>query len=266
MVLQIVRKLNQENKMSQSKLDQVTDAETIDSDWKSLCNIGGVAALLWIVYSIIAMIILIILGGLPSTADECFAVLQDNRIVGLLRLDLLTVIVMPLYYLLFFGIYVALRRTNGAYAALATALAFVGVTLFLATPSVFSMTYLSDQYAVATTDIQRSQLLAAGEAIIASDMWHGTGAIMGGILLQSAAVLISVVMLRGKIFSKVTAYVGILTHGLDLAHIIIGFFFPGVGVILMAIAGPLYLIWFPLVGRRLFQLGQGKPDGTVYNR
>jgi hypothetical protein len=27
MVLQIVRKLNQENKMSQSKLDQVTDAE-----------------------------------------------------------------------------------------------------------------------------------------------------------------------------------------------------------------------------------------------
>jgi len=63
-------------------------------------------------------------------------------------------------------------------------------------------------------------------------------------------------MLQSKVFSKVIAYVGILTHGLDLAHILIGFFAPGVGVILMAIAGPLYLIWFPLVGRRLFQLGQ----------
>jgi len=183
--------------------------------------------------------------------------LQNSRVVGLLRLDLLTVIVMPLYYLLFTGIYVALRRTNGAYTALATALAFIGVTLFLATPSVFSMVYLSDQYVAATTEAQKSLFLAAGEAIIASDMWHSTGAIMGGILLQSAGVLISVVMLQSKVFSKVTAYVGILTHGLDLAHILIGFFVPGVGVILMAIAGPLYLIWFPLVGRRLFQLGQG---------
>ena len=79
---------------------------------------------------------------------------------------------------------------------------------------------------------------------------------MGGILLQSAGVFISVVMLQSKVFSRLTAYVGILTHGLDLAHILIGLFVPGVGVILMAVAGPLYLWWFPLVGRRLYQLGR----------
>ena len=230
--------------------------ETGESAWKGLCKIGGVAALILIVYSIVTMIVLIILGGQPSTAEETFTLLQNNRVVGLLRLDLLTIIVMPLYYLLFTGIYVALRRTNGAYAALATALAFIGVTLFLATPSVFSMTYLSDQYAAAATDAQKSLFLAAGETIIASDMWHSTGAIMGGILLQSAGVFISVVMLQSKVFSRLTAYVGILTHGLDLAHILIGLFVPGVGVILMAVAGPLYLWWFPLVGRRLYQLGR----------
>ena len=82
-------------------------------------------------------------------------------------------------------------------------------------------------------------------------MWHGTGPIMGGILLQGAGVLISVVMLQGKAFDKVTAYVGILTHGLDLVHLLIGLFLPEVSVILMAIAGPLYLIWFPLIGRDL---------------
>ena len=231
-------------------------SEPGESAWKGLCKIGGVAALILVVYSIVTMVVLIVLGGQPSTAEQTFTVIQDNRLVGLLRLDLLTVIVMPLYYLLYTGIYVALRRTNGAYAVLATALAFTGVTLFLATPSVFSMVYLSDQYAVASTEAQKALFLAAGEATIASDMWHGTGAIVGGILLQSAGVLISIVMLQSKVFSRVTAYVGILTHGLDLAHILIGLFVPAVGVILMAVAGPLYLLWFPLVGRRLYQFGR----------
>lgn len=116
-------------------------------------------------------------------------------------------------------------------------------------PSAFSTISLSDQYAVATTDACRSQLLAAGKAIIASDMWHSTGARIGGIFLESAAVLISFVMLRSKICGKATAYVGILTHGLDLAHIIIGIFLPRARVILMAIAGPFCLLWLPLVGR-----------------
>jgi hypothetical protein len=191
--------------------------------------------------------------------------LQNNRIVGLLRLDILTVFVyMPLCYLLFLGIYIALRRTNGAYAALAIGLVFVGITFFLATPSVFSMMVLSDKYALATTDVQRSQLLAAGEAILASDMWHGTGAIVGSMLLQSGALLISIVMLQGKIFSKAIAYVGILTHGLDLAHLIFLLLVPALGVMLMAIAGTLYLVWLPLVGLRLFQLGRGKPSEMSY--
>jgi len=233
-----------------------SDTDTSDSAWKSLCRIGGVAALVSAVCSLITVIVGITLGWEPSTANEYFTVLQNDRIVGILRLDFPSVINVVQYYLIFFGFYAAFRRANGAYAALATALAFVGVTLWLATHSAFSMISLSDQYAAATTDAQRSQLLAAGMAVIASDMWHSTGALIGGILLQSATVLISVVMLRNKIFSKVTAYVGILTHGLDLAHIIIGIFAPGVGVILMAIAGPLYVIWFPLVGRRLLQLAR----------
>jgi hypothetical protein len=249
--------------MSQIQPNQVATAEAIDPDWKVLCKMGGVATLISLVCSLTTMIVMIVVGGEPSTATEYFTLLQSDKIVGLLRLDFPSVINLTFYYLMFFGLYAALRRVDGAYAALATALAFVGITLWLATHSAFSMISLSDQYAVAITDAQRSRLLAAGDAIIASDMWHSTGARMGGILLQSAAVLISVVMLRSKIFSKIIAYVGILTHGLDLAHLIIGIFVPQVGVILMAIAGTLYLLWFPLVGRRLFQLGQGKLDGLV---
>ncbi len=209
-----------------------------------------------IVYSIATMSIMVFIGTPPETIAECFNMLNENKFYGLLRLDILTVFIMPLYYILFYSVYTALKKTRNEIVVISTILIFAGVTLFLATPSVFSYVDLSDKYAMATTEIQKNQLLAAGEAILASDMWHGTGAKMGGILLQTGALLISFAMLKQNIFSKLTAYTGIFTHGLDLAHILIGFFMPTVGAILMAISGTLYLLWFPLVGIRLFQLSK----------
>ena len=58
--------------------------------------------------------------------------------------------------------------------------------------------------------------------MLATDIWHSTSAILGGVLLQCGAVLISVVMLRSSVFSKTTAWLGIVMHGLDLAHILCG--------------------------------------------
>ena len=71
-----------------------------------------------------------------------------------------------------------------------------------------------------------------------------------------AALLLLVVMLNSKDFGKGTAYVGIISHGLDLARIFVGLFIPQATIILMAIAGPLYLVWFPLLARDFFKLMQ----------
>jgi hypothetical protein len=165
---------------------------------------------------------------------------------------------MPLYYLLFLGLYAALRKSDRANALLSTVLAFAGLTLVLSTPTALSLVPLSDRFAAATGDAARKQLLAAGEALMAADIWHSTGAILGGVLMQCGAVLISIVMLRGGVFGKATAWLGIVMHALDLAHIVGGLFVPVSGVVLMAIAGPLYPIWFFLVGRRLLQIAAEK--------
>jgi hypothetical protein len=234
-------------------------SEPVDTNWKSLYRIGGVTAWLLVAYSLVTMVLLVATGGQPGTAQEVFSLLQDNRMVGLLRLDALTIVIMPLYYLLFLGLYVALKKTHGAYALLAAVLVFAGVTLVLATPSAASWVALSDRYAAATGEAQKTLLLAAGEAILASDMWHGSGALMGGVLLQIGALLLSVVMLRGESFAKATAYVGTLTHGLDLARMLIALIFPAGSFVLMAIAGPLYLVWFPLLARDFFRLGARQP-------
>jgi len=239
---------------TESQQYTTNDEDLCDSGWSSLCRTGGIAALILIVYSLATMVQMVVLGGQPSSAIEAFSLLQNHRCIGLLRLDLPTVAAMPLYYLLFLGLFAALRRADRANATLSTMLAFAGVTLFLATPTALSMIPLSDKYAAATSDAARMQWQAAGEAVMASDIWHGTGAILGGVLLQAGAVMISFVMLRGGVFSKATAYLGIPMHGLDLLHIVCGLFVPVSGVVLMAIAGPLYPVWFFMVGRRLLQL------------
>jgi hypothetical protein len=188
--------------------------------------------------------------------------LRQNRITGLLRLDVLSILVMPLYYVLFLSLYRVLHGARVALVMLATLLVFAGLTLFLATPSAFSWLPLSDRFWTATDPQVRSQLLAAGEAILASDMWHGSGAIVGGMLLQTGTLLISVAMLSSRDFGRRTAWVGIVTHGLDLLHIPLELLFPGYGNPLMFVAGPLYLVWFPLVARDLARLARRAGPGA----
>lgn len=105
----------------------------------------------------------------------------------------------------FLASYSAIRRDHEAYGALGTILFFVGLAVYLASSRAFPMLSVSGQYASATTDAQRSPLVAAGQAMLAE------GQSPAGILLvEFASLVISAVMLRGKVFSKTTAYAEIL--------------------------------------------------------
>jgi len=216
--------------------------------------IGGWVSMILIAYSLVTMLLLIFLGGYPATIEECYKILIKSKFLGLLRLDILTVLVMPLYYLFFYSLFTALKRSNNALASISIILIFAGLTLFLSSPSAFSLLHLSDKYADAISQEQKNHLLAAGEAILAADIWHGTPAVLGGLLMQAGALIISFLMLQSKIFTRLTAFTGIFVYGLDLLHIIFSFFLPTVSFIMMAIAGPIYLLWFPLVGLRLMKL------------
>lgn len=219
-------------------------------------RLGAWAAVILLIYSLLTMLILVLLGAAPENAQACFEMIQRNVATALLRLDVLTVLVMPAFCVLYAGLFISMCRECYVLTILSCASAVMGVTLILANASPASLLYLSDQYVAATTESRRALLVAAGEAIISTDMWHGTAAKMGGLLLQLAGVTISVAMLRTAVFSKVIGYSGLVAHGLDLLHIVIGFFAPKVAVLTMAIGGPLYLVWFPLVARRLFQLAK----------
>ena len=118
------------------------------------------------------------------------------------------------------------------------------------------MIRLSDLHAAATSAAQKDQLLAVGEAVIASDMWHSTAGFLAGIFMQGAFVFISVIMLRTPEFGKATAVTGILANGLDLLHVFVALFAPTLATILLSIGGVIYLLWFPLLGWDLLKQGR----------
>ncbi len=240
--------------------NQVTHAETADSRWKSLYRVGGAAALITAVLIAIEIIVFTAYPP-PSTVIGYFTLFQSNRLIGLLDLYLLEIPAYALFVPMFLALYAALRRANESYMALATTLAIIGIAVFLATNNPFSMLSLSDQYAAATTDEQRSMFLAAGQAMLANTNQRAVGGFnMGCLLVSVAGLIVSAVMLRSNIFSKATAYVGILANALSLADYFRLAFAPAADLLLVLLAiasGLLLLIWYILIARRLFQIGRG---------
>jgi len=242
--------------MATMTLPQAEANGKAESQWRNLCRVGGIAATLQLICVLTSVVVAVTLGVEPTTVDEYFTLLQQDRLAGLLRLDFSTLILLCLYPLTSFGMYAALRRNDKAYAALAVALIFVGMILALAPHSGFSMIRLSDQFAAATSVAQQDQLLAAGQAVMSSDMWNSTSGFLAGIFLQGGSVLISILMLTSAKFSKATGITGVLANGFDLVHVFVALFNPALATILLYISGPFYLLWFPLLARDLYKLGR----------
>jgi hypothetical protein len=118
-----------------------------------------------------------------------------------------------------------------------------------------SMLELSKKYALATSEAQKTLLAGAGEALLAKGAHGGWGVFMGFILPTLAGVMMSWVMLQGKIFSRIISYIGISGNSLMLLYLILVTAVPGVGKMAMAFAlpgGTLVLIWMIMFTIKLF--------------
>jgi hypothetical protein len=229
------------------RLDEV-DIVAAESNWCWLYKIGGAAALLSVVFFPIQIAVFII-NPPPETVIGWFGLFQTNKLVGLLDLDLLLIVDQVLAILILLALYTALRRVNESFMATGAVLGIVAAVLFIASNPAFEMLSLSDQYAAAVTETQRAVLLSAGQAMLV--IWQGSAFQVSYLLGSVAPILISAVMLRSKLFSKTTAYLGILANVIAL-----GLYVPKVGVYISVFSVVFLWVWYILVARRLFQLGQ----------
>lgn len=251
----------EENNMSQKTINQVTSTANDDSRWRTLYKIAGVSALIAVAL-IPLQIIVYAIWGIPKTAIESFTQFQTNKLIGLLVLELPYIVSNILSVPIYLGFYVALRRENESVMAIATALGLIAIAIVFAARPTFDMLYLSEQYAAATTEAQRAILLAAGEAKLA--LVYGTAQQVHYVLGSVALLLVSIIMLLSDIFSRATAYVGIVANVL-----VFGLYVPTIGIYLSIISVfPFLMLWLILIGRRFLQLGSRKrevhPRNTTY--
>jgi hypothetical protein len=222
-----------------------------DTDWRLLYRAGGVAALITAVLIPLQIIVFIAWPPpLEGTAIDWFTLFQDNWLLGLMSLDLLLMVDYVMLVPIVLALYVALRRINASLMTVATALYFVAIAAYFASNTAFEMLSLSDQYAAATTDAQRSVYLAAGQAMLAT--FEGTAFQVSYVLASVAGIMIGAVMLRSDIFGRVAAYALILGDVIGL-----GLYVPTIGIFLSLISVPVLWIWYVLIARRLIQLGSG---------
>ena len=231
-----------------------------NSNWNTIYRLGGAAAIGAVLVGIVEILITFIPGGntTQETVLDWFQLFQAVPFMGLRNLGLLNILLNLLAIFTYLALYGAHRKTAcKPLAALAAIIAYLGIGVFFATNRAFAMLDLSRQYAAASSEIQRTILEAAGQALLSVGDSHSTGTFLAFFLTESAGVLVSYVMLKGEVFPKAAAYAGMLGFSILLLFEILTSFFSGLSesaMLLAMVGGLLSMVWYILIARRLFQL------------
>jgi uncharacterized protein DUF4386 len=215
----------------------------------TLNRIGGIAALAVVVLIPIQAAIFI-LWPPPTTVLGYFSVFQSNPLLGLLDLDFLLIVDQLLIILVLLALYAVLKRADESLMLVAITLGIVGAVLFIVSrEATVSMMWLSQQYAGASSDADRVAVVAAGQTLLT--VYNGTSFSVGYFLSGLATVVVSVVMLRSRVFSRATGVAGVLGGVTGLVPASFG----TLGFVLSFISLLPLVVWLALIGRRLLQLG-----------
>jgi hypothetical protein len=233
----------------------IAESEIADPRWQGLYKLGGIMALI-IAVLLLGEIVVYAFLPRPSTVIEHLALFRDNGLVGLLTLDLLGMIAYLLFVPTILAFYVALRRTSESVMIVATVFFFVGIADFFSTNTAFSVLSISSEYAAAKTDAERAMFLAAAQTMFT--LFNENAFLVSYVIVSAAWTMISAVMLRSNVFSRTTAYAGILagTSGIvavTLEHILVrDALFIAISLYFAAIV--FLFVWVVLAGQRLYQL------------
>ena len=237
--------------------------ENSEKQWQLIYKVGGITTIAVLCGIILDIAVGSMTGGdiaaLPQTAIERFNQFRDYPFLGLYNLDLLNIINQIIIIPSIFAIYAVHRNTNNPSALLALILFLVGTTIFITSNTALTMLDLSHKYFGATSDEQRLLYAAAGETMLTKGAHGSLGVFIGFSLPTFANGLMSLVMLKGKVFSLTTSIIGLLGNSLMVIYIILVTFIPAAersALMLAMPAGLLLMIWMIMFTIKLFKMSR----------
>lgn len=224
-------------------------ASSNSNEWGLLYRAGAISA-----FGVVAMIpiqIAFYLVWPPVLEVEAmFAVFAENWLRGLESLDVLLVLDTVLNMLAFLALGVALWRTSRSLVLIALVLMVAGSAAYFSANTSFEIMDLAGQYAAAADPETRNQALAAGRFAMAN--FQGTAFAVYYFLGGVETLLMSWVMLRGRLFGRFAGWLGVIAGVAMLVPPLPATGQVGIALSLASLV-PL-IVWLVLVGRRLWWL------------
>lgn len=191
----------------------------------------------------------------PQLAADWLHLLNTRPILGLAYLDALDPLEYLLVFVMFLALASALRKNHRAMLNLFWSAALLAAALNLAANPAFALLHLSRQYLPMSSEGGRLLLLASADALLAAR--HGTAAYASLLLISLAGLGISIVMLRSRVFSRVSAILGITANAIMLSYFLLALLLPGWTLLAYVLSAPLRVAWYLLAGLRLLKLSRG---------
>ena len=247
-------------------ISQFFSIKAEESEWRRIYVLGGITTIVALTAILLDVAIGNITGGnlsaLPQTAIDRFTQFHDHPLIGLYNLDLLNALIQLLMLPGFYALYAAHRHINKAHAFLALLIFLFGSVILVANNTALPMLELSHKYFATNIESQKVLYAAAGEAMLAQGA-HGSPGIFPGFFIPNLAnLMMSIVMLKGEVFSKTNGWFGIIGSALMMLYVISVNFVPGVEKMATAFAMPgglLLMAWMILYCIKLFHLRSDRP-------
>ena len=230
---------------------------TPNPKWRDLYRIGYLSTLAMLAGIILAVAAFFIWPYTPGevTIEQTLIALNENVIGGLAAIDTSVVLIVPIMFLQWTAMYVALKHINESYALIALIFGLIGGTLWLVDRPALEMVALSREYAEATTLTAQQHFLAAAEAV--HSLFNGTAWLLSQFLINISGIILELMMFKHPMFRKATAISGLVLSGLGML-----FWIPGLGPVLSLIATIGGIVWYILMARDFLRIFKATPNAV----
>ena len=114
----------------------INDLEYPAYRWRNLFKAGGVAGIMMLVI-MLAQVVVFILWPPPQTVQGFFNLFQQNKLLGLLSMDLLYLLNNALLIVIYLALFAALKKESESAMLVALVLGLVGIAAYYASNTAF---------------------------------------------------------------------------------------------------------------------------------
>jgi hypothetical protein len=236
-------------------MESMMEIKSKETGWKSFYYLGVLCVFSATAVMLAEIFITALPDGAPIqlTSKQLHEMYNRNWFMGMRYMGLMNMIASTLMIPVFFSLFGAHRNTNGVLAAFALVIALISYTVFLSDNVSFSILLLSKKYAVAN-EIERTALITATETLFSKGASHTPGTFPGFLLGLIGSILFNIVIIKGKVFKKITGIIGVIAFLFLLIFEVLSSFISSLymqAMIFAMIGGISVIVWYILVGLEL---------------